>query len=280
MAQRRTASEVSDPPHVSVAYAEHRREEAMSGKLDGKVSIVTGGSSGIGRGTSLLFGAEGSKVIVADVDVQEGEKTVALIGEFGGDAVFIHTDVSQSAQVRGMVQGTLDHYGKLDLLINVAGRQAETPPLVDVTEEEWDLVMDINIKGTFLACKYAVPHMLEQGGGAIVNVASSAVLRGSSFSLPYSVSKAGVVQLTKTVSSQYASRGIRCNCVIPGLVDTPGSQGVEGAAGIFDEAVARIPVGRAGQPEDIAKLMLYLASDDAAYVTGSAYVIDGGRNVQ
>ncbi len=252
----------------------------MAGKLDGKVSIVTGGSSGIGRGTSLLFAEEGAKVVVADVDARGGEDTVALIGASGGDAVFVHTDVSQSSHVRDMVQRTVDHYGKLDLLINVAGRQAETPPLVDVTEEEWDLVMDVNVKGTFLACKYAVPHMLEQGGGAIVNVASSAVLRGSSFSLPYSVSKAGVVQLTKTVSSQYASHGIRSNCVIPGLVDTPGSQGVEGAAGIFDEAVARIPVGRAGQPEDIAKLMLYLASDDAAFVTGSAYVIDGGRNVQ
>ena len=251
----------------------------MPGKLDGKVSVVTGGSSGIGRGVALLFAAEGSKVVVADVDVTGGEETAALIGESGGDALFVRTDVSQSSHVQNMVRSAIDRYGKLDLLINVAGRQVETPPLVDVPEEEWDLVMDVNVKGIFLACKYAIPHMLEQGGGAIVNVASSVVMRGSSFSLPYSVSKAGVAQLTKTASSQYASFGIRSNCVVPGLIDTPGSQGVEGAAGIFDEAVARIPAGRAGQPEDVAKLILYLASDDAAYVSGSAYVIDGGRNV-
>ncbi len=252
----------------------------MPGKLDGKVSVITGGSSGIGRGTALLFAAEGSKVVVADVDDRGGEETVALIGESGGEALFVHVDVSQLSHIREMVQKTIYRYGGLDLLINAAGRQAEVPPLVDVTEEEWDLVMDVNLKGIFLACKYAVPHMLEQGGGAIVNVASSVVLTGSSFSLPYSVSKAGVVQLTKTVSSQYASLGVRSNCVVPGLVDTPGSQGVEGAAGVFDEAVARIPVGRAGLPEDVARLILYLASDDAAYVSGSAYVIDGGRNVQ
>lgn len=252
----------------------------MPGKLDGRVSVITGGSSGIGRGTALLFAAEGSKVVVADVDDRGGEETVALIGESGGDALFVLVDVSQSSQVRDMVRKTVEHYGRLDLLVNIAGRQAEVPPLVDVSEEEWDLVMDVNLKGIFLACKYAVPHMLDQGGGAIVNVASSVVLRGSSFSLPYSVSKAGVVQLTKTVSSQYASLGVRSNCVVPGLVDTPGSQGVEGAAGVFDEAVARIPVGRAGVPEDVARLILYLASDDASYVSGSSYVIDGGRNVQ
>ena len=145
----------------------------MPGKLDGKVSIITGGSSGIGRGTALLFAAEGSKVVVADVDDRGGEETVALIGESGGEALFVHVDVSRSSHIREMVQKTIDRYGGLDLLINAAGRQAEVPPLVDVTEEEWDLVMDVNLKGIFLACKYAVPHMLEQGGGAIVNVASS-----------------------------------------------------------------------------------------------------------
>lgn len=252
----------------------------MPGKLDGKVCIITGGSSGIGRGTALLFADEGSKVVVADVNVRGGEKTVSLIGEAGGDAIFVQTDVSQSSQVQHMVDCTVDRYGKLDLLINVAGRQVQTPPLVDVTEEEWDLVMDINVKGIFLSCKYAIPHMLERGGGAIVNVASSVVLRGSSFSLPYAVSKAGVVQLTKTASNQYASQGIRSNCVIPGLIDTPGSQAVEGAAGIFDEIVSRIPLGRAGQPKDVARLILYLASDDAAFVSGSAYVIDGGVDVR
>ena len=252
----------------------------MAGKLDGKVSIVTGGSSGIGRGTALLFAEEGSKVVVADVNVEGGEETVSLIGGSGGDAIFVPTDVSRSSQVRNMVDRTVDRYGKLDLLINVAGRQVETPPLVDVTEEEWDLVIDINVKGVFLACKYSIPHMLEQGGGAIVNVASSVVLRGASFSFPYAISKAGVVQLTKTTSNEYASQGIRSNCVVPGLIDTPGSQAVEGAAGTFDEIVSCIPLGRAGQPEDVARLILYLASDDSDFVSGSAYVIDGGVDVR
>ncbi len=248
----------------------------MPGKLDGKVSIITGGSSGIGRCTAFSFAGEGAKIIVADIDVQGGEETVALIDESGGDALFVQTDVSQPSQVQGMVQCTMGHYGKVDLLINVAGRQVQTPPLVHVTEEEWDVVMDINVKGVFLCCKYAIPRMLEVGGGAIVNVASINALRGSTFSVPYSVSKAGVVQLTRTTSSQYAPYGIRSNCVLPGLIDTPGSQAVEGAAGIFDEYVSGIPLGRAGQPEDVAGLILYLASDDAAFITGSAYVIDGG----
>ena len=252
----------------------------MPGKLDSKVSIVTGASSGIGRCTALLFAGEGAKVIVADVNERGGEETVALIDESGGDALFVQTDVAQSSQVQGMVQRTIDCYGKVDLLINVAGRQVQTPPLVDVTEEEWDLVMDINVKGIFLCCKYAIPRMLEAGGGAIVNVASINALRGSTFSAPYSVSKAGVVQLTKTASSQYATDGVRSNCVLPGLIDTPGSQAVEGAAGIFDEYVSGIPLGRAGRPEDVARLILYLASDDAAFVTGSAYVIDGGDDVR
>ncbi len=248
----------------------------MPGKLDGKVSIITGGSSGIGRCTALSFAGEDAKVVVADVNVEGGKETVALIEESGGDALFVQTDVSRTSQVQGMVRSAIERYGKLDLLINVAGRQVETPPLVDVTEEEWDMVMDINVKGVFLCSKYAIPRMLEVGGGAIVNVASINALLGSTFSVPYSVSKAGVVQLTRTASSQYAAYGIRSNCVLPGLIDTPGSQAVEGAAGTFDEYVSGIPLGRAGWPEDVARLILYLASDDAAFVTGSAYVIDGG----
>jgi len=139
-------------------------------------------------------------------------------------------------------------------------------------------VMDINIKGTFLCCKYAIPAMLRGGGGSIINVASSVVLKGSTFSLPYSVSKAGVAQLTKTASNQYCSQGIRVNCVLPGLIDSPGSQRVEGAMGVFDQMVAEIPVGRVGTPEDVAHLMLYLASDESAFVSGSSFVVDGGRD--
>ncbi len=250
----------------------------MPGKLQDKVSIVTGGSSGIGRGIASLFGQEGSKVVVADMDSQGGEETVSAIKAAGGEAMFISVDVARSQQVEKMIEDTMDTFGKLDILANVAGRQVAAPPLVDVTEDEWDLVMDINIKGTFLCCKYAIPAMLRGGGGSIINVASSVVLKGSTFSLPYSVSKAGVVQLTKTASNQYCSQGIRVNCIVPGLIDSPGSQRVEGAMGVFDQMVAEIPVGRVGNPEDIAHLMVYMASDESAYVSGSSFLIDGGRD--
>ena len=252
----------------------------MSEKLQGKVSIVTGAASGICRETALLLAREGSRVVVADVDSLGGEETVTRARGQGGEALFIQTDVSRPDQVQALVDKTLDAFGKLDVLVNGAARQVPAPPLAEVTEEEWDLVLDINIKGVFLSCKYAIPAMLQGGGGTIVNVASSVVLRGGAFSLPYAVSKAGVVQLTKTASSQYCSLGIRANCVIPGLIDSPGAERVEGRLGTFDQVVASIPVGRVGQPEDVAGLILYLASEDSSYVSGSCFVIDGGHNAK
>ena len=250
----------------------------MAGKLDGKVCVVTGGSLGIGSGTAKECAREGGRVVVLDIHVEGGERTVGEIREAGGSAIFVETDVSQANEVQEAIKRTLEEYGKIDVLVNAAALQVQAPVLTEVTEEEWDTVLDINLKGPFLCSKYVIPEMLKGGGGAIVNVSSSVVLRGSAFSLPYAVGKAGMIQLTKTTNSQYCHQGIRVNSVIPGLVDTPGAQGVEGKAGIFDEVAAGIPVGRAGQPEDIAKLIVYLASDDAAYVSGSAMVIDGGRN--
>ena len=250
----------------------------MAGKLDDKVCIITGGSLGIGSGTAKECAREGGRVAILDIHVEGGESTVAAIKEAGGSATFIETDVSQAAEVEAAVKRVIGEYGKIDVLVNAAALQVLAPDLPEVTEEEWDTVMAINLKGPFLCCKYVIPEMLKKGGGAIVNVSSSVVLRGSAFSLPYAVSKAGMIQLTKTTNSQFCNKGIRVNSVIPGLVDTPGAQGVEGKAGIFDEVAAGIPVGRPGQPEDIAKLIVYLASDDAAYVSGAAMVIDGGRN--
>ena len=250
----------------------------MAGKLDGKVCVVTGGSLGIGSGTAKECAREGGRVVVLDIHVEGGERTVGEIREAGGSAIFVETDVSRANEVQEAVKRVLEEYGKIDVLVNAAALQVQAPVLTEVTEEEWDTVLEINLKGPFLCSKYVIPEMLKGGGGAIVNVSSSVVLRGSAFSLPYAVGKAGMIQLTKTTNSQYCHLGIRVNSVIPGLVDTPGAQGVEGKAGIFDEVAAGIPVGRAGQPEDIAKLIVYLASDDAAYVSGSAMVIDGGRN--
>ena len=252
----------------------------MAGKLEDKVCVITGGSLGIGRGTAKECAAEGGRVAVLDIHVEGGERTVGEIREAGGSAIFIETDVSRAGEVQAAVERVVEEYGKIDVLVNAAALQVQAPVLTEVAEEEWDTVMDINLKGPFLCSKYVIPEMLKRGRGAIVNVSSSVVLRGSTFSLPYAVSKAGMIQLTKTTSSQFCEQGIRVNSVIPGLVDTPGAQGVEGKAGIFDEVAAGIPVGRAGQPEDIAKLVVYLASDDAAYVSGTAVVIDGGRNAK
>lgn len=250
----------------------------MAGRLENKMCVITGGSLGIGSGTAKECAREGALVAILDIHVQGGEATVAAIREGGGSAIFLETDVSQADQVQAAVRRVLQEYGRIDVLVNAAALQVQAPVLTEVTEEEWDTVLDINLKGPFLCSKHIIPEMLRAGGGAIVNVSSSVVLRGSAFSLPYAVGKAGMIQLTKTTNAQFCRQGIRANSVVPGLVDTPGAQGVEGKAGIFDEVAAGIPVGRPGQPEDIAKLIVYLASDDASYVSGSAFVIDGGRN--
>ena len=250
----------------------------MTGRLQDKICIITGGSLGIGSGTAKECAREGARVAILDIHVPGGKATEAAIREAGGSAVFIETDVSHANQVQAAVSRVLEEYGRIDVLVNAAALQVQAPALTEVTEDEWDTVLAINLKGPFLCSKYVIPEMLKIGGGAIVNVSSSVVLRGSAFSLPYAVGKAGMIQLTKTTNAQFCRQGIRVNSVVPGLVDTPGAQGVEGKAGIFDEVAAGIPVGRPGQPEDIAKLIVYLASDDASYVSGSAFVIDGGRN--
>ncbi|MEE9199167.1 MAG: glucose 1-dehydrogenase [Dehalococcoidia bacterium] len=252
----------------------------MPARLSGKVAIITGAASGISRETALLFIREGARVAVADVDSRGGEETVRMAKESGGEALYFKADISQASQVERLVKGTLDAFGRLDILVNGVGAQVATGPLAEVSEEEWDQAMDLYLKGSFLCCKYAIPPMIRSGGGSIVNISSIVVLRGSTFSLPYSVSKAGVVQLTKTASSQYCSSGIRVNCVIPGWVDTPGSRRVAKSPEVVAKYADGMPLGRLGQPEEIARLILYLASDESSYVAGSSFVIDGGISAQ
>ncbi len=250
----------------------------IDGKLEGKVAIVTGAASGISRATALLFAQEGALTVIADIDEAGGEKAVAEARGQSGNAEFQSVDATDPSQVESLVSETLTRHGSVDILVNGAAYQTETGPVADVTEEEWDSGLELFLKAPFLGCKYAIPAMLKGDGGAIVNISSAVVLRGSTFSLPYSVAKAGIIQLTKTTHSQYCRQGIRVNCILPGVIDTPGSRRVSASPSIAATYAGGIPVGRMGQPEDVAKLALYLASDDAEYVAGASFLIDGGIN--
>lgn len=252
----------------------------VSGKLENKVAIITGGGSGIGEATVKLFAAEGVRVVVADADMAGAERVAAAVRSDGREALAVQTDVADWSQVEAMVRRAVTDFGRLDILVNGAGRQVHTPHIVDVSEDEWDRVMAINVKGVFLCTKAALPVMVAQGHGNIINISSASVLEGDTFSVPYSVSKAGVEMLTKITSSQYQRKGVRVNCILPGLIDTPGSQNVEGKLGTFDSFVKTIPAGRAGLPGDVARLILFLASEDSSFISGSSIVIDGGRDAR
>ncbi|HTO46190.1 MAG TPA: SDR family NAD(P)-dependent oxidoreductase [Burkholderiales bacterium] len=234
-------------------------------KLDGRAAIVTGGASGIGLAVAGLFAAEGCRVAIADREPAAGEAPV---------------DVADAAQVQALVRGTLARFGRLDILVNAAAIYPATPSLVETPESVWDEVLSVNLKGVFLCCKAAIPAMLESGGGSIVNLSSIGALRGTTYSVPYAAAKAGVIQLTRSAAVQYGPLGIRANCIVPGLVDTPMSRGTTGSAKEFARRAAEIPLGRAGKPEEIASLALYLASPEAAFVNGAAIVIDGGATTR
>ncbi len=250
----------------------------MPGRLEDKVAIITGGATGMGRAAALLFAGEGAKVTVADRNGPEGRNTVAMVAEAGGEALFVETDVSKAEQVSNMVDQTLERFGKLDVLVNNAGILIRTPPLAEVSELVWNLTLDTNIRGVFLCTKYAIPHMVGRGG-SIVNVSSGAGIHPTTHAVPYGVSKAGVIQLTLTTSSQYAPDGVRCNVIVPGPIDTPQARGSTGSAEEFALIPSRVALGRAGTPRDIANLMLFLASDESSFISGAAIQIHGGGQV-
>ncbi|MEW6296451.1 MAG: glucose 1-dehydrogenase [Thermodesulfobacteriota bacterium] len=244
-------------------------------RLKDKVALITGGGSGIGRATSLLFAREGAKVAVADYAAEGGEETVRLIAAAGGAAVFVRADVSRSADVRQMIATTVHTYGRLDILFNNAGIEGPSAKIVNYPEEEWERVLAIDLTAVYLGMKYAIPEMLKQGGGVIISTASVAGMVGFPGSGAYGAAKAGVIQLTRTAALEYASKNIRVNCICPGVIRTPMAQRVMGDRP--EEATVRLePIGRLGTPEDIANAALFLASDESSFATGAPFIIDGG----
>jgi NAD(P)-dependent dehydrogenase (short-subunit alcohol dehydrogenase family) len=245
-------------------------------KFQGKSVIVTGAASGIGLATAKLFAAEGASVVIADVNAA-GEEAAKQLREQGQRAIFVQTDVSKAAEAERLIQETLREYGRLDILHNNAGVLV-VGDVTTISEADWDRCIGINLKGTYLVSRYAVPAMVRTGGGAIINTASTAGIAGGGGYSAYSASKAGIILLTQCMALDFSKHNIRVNAVCPGPTATPM---ILSSAADPQQALNRwaeeLPIGRAGRPEDIAKAVAYLASDDAAFVTGTAFVIDGGR---
>jgi len=250
-------------------------------RLDGKIALVTGGSSGIGRAAALAFAREGAKVVIADVLIEGSEETVQIIEKSGGQAIFFKTDVSKSDEVEALIKKTAETYGRLDCAFNNAGVGGGRAATAKCTEEEWDRVIEINLKGVWLCMKYEIQQMLKQAGGAIVNTASVAGLVGFQGTPAYVASKHGVVGLTKAAALEYATSGIRINAVCPGVIRTPMIDRIVAARPQMEEVyTAMHPVGRLGEPEEIAEAVVWLCSDAASFVTGHAMVVDGGLVAQ
>lgn len=251
----------------------------MNGITDA-VTIVTGAGSGIGRAAAHRFAAEGARVVAADVDVEGGESTVDAIAEDGGEATFVETDVSEYDDVEAMVETAVDTYGGLDCAFNNAGIEGEDEPASAQPLENWDRVIDVNLKGVFHCLKAEIPAMLDDDGGAIVNTSSVAGVVGFPELSPYVASKHGVIGLTKTTAIEYSGEGVRVNAICPGVIDTPMVQRSTDAGDGIDMAIAATPIGRLGQPPEIGDAAVWLCSDDASFVTGEAMVVDGGYTSQ
>lgn len=249
----------------------------MTTGFSGKVALVTGGAAGIGRATALAFASAGAQVVVSDIDTKGGEVTVLAIKAAGGEATFVSCDVSDSEAVAGLIRHTVEAYGRLDIAFNNAGIEIEHEKLADGDLETFDRIMDINVKGVWLCMKHEIPEMLKHGGGAIVNTASVAGLGAAPKMSIYSASKHAVIGLTRSAAVEYAKKGIRVNAVCPAVIETDMfRRAAESDPRRAEMAAAMHPVGRLGQPEEIAAAVLYLCSEAAGFTTGVALPVDGG----
>jgi NAD(P)-dependent dehydrogenase (short-subunit alcohol dehydrogenase family) len=255
----------------------------MAGRLEGKVALITGGASGQGRTAALMFAREGAKIALSDTQEEGGVQTQHLVTENGGEALFVAADVSSEASAKNMVEAALQRYGRLDILYNnagIVGRGRDTD-VANLAFDAWNQIIQVNLSGIFLGSKYAVPAMIEAGGGSIINTASVAGMIGSPNSgHAYAASKGGVIALTRAMAVKYAPNRIRVNAICPGTIDTPMTDHL-----LNDQARRQViegqhPLGYLGKAEDIVYMALYLASDESSWVTGAIFPVDGGRTAQ
>jgi NAD(P)-dependent dehydrogenase (short-subunit alcohol dehydrogenase family) len=249
--------------------------------LEGKVALVTGSASGIGRACALRMAREGARIAVSDIDVSGGEETVRLIEGAGGEAIFVQTNVVKASEVEALVQAAVDAFGGLDIAVNNAGVGGNMGNADQLEEGDWDFVMDVNVKGVWLCTKYEIPRMLERGGGSIINVASLAGLAGFRGNAAYAASKHAVIGFTKSVALEHAREGIRVNAICPGFTETPMVAELVDAVPRMAESTRRSsPMRRLGRPEEVADTVLFLASDMSSFINGHALAIDGGAAAQ
>jgi NAD(P)-dependent dehydrogenase (short-subunit alcohol dehydrogenase family) len=252
--------------------------EGTSMRLDGKVVLITGGASGMGKVAAAVFASEGARVVLTDVADDAGEATATEIGEAGGEAAYVHADVSKEADARAMVAFAMERFGGLHVLYNNAGVMLPEDGSVDATDERiWDVTLSVNVKGVAFGCKYGVPAIITSGGGSIINVASFVAWMGAATSqTAYTSSKGAVLAMTREIAVEYAQRGVRCNALCPGPIETPLLMQLLSDDAKRQRRFVHIPMGRLGRAEELAKAALFLASDDSSFMTGASLIVDGG----